>query len=534
MEILFGEIDPYDNPELLIPFMEEYVKEVDNDINKEYNANRLSQKFKDFWPERICTYKEYQYLFTEIPEIEYRKYRAFNFLQIVTEHDRVIATTGYTIEKDSYASFVQNNESDRLRLFFSRHKQKLRHVMPYHDMKKHTFIPASSGSGKSTFINSKVVQMMEDYKAGIIVIDPHGELVDNIRKWHNIDKTRVIYFDVEFKEGRTPVFNPFRTKDRDPKNINALAQQMTNVFAQITQTDVTGNMKIILMPCIYTLFMKGDANFSDLQIFMDDTRNKHLIELGKKSPNEDFRHFFKSFHDPKHNASKAALHLKVQSLIHFEEFKLATSGESRFDLEQAMNENKIILFNLAGFEEEGLYVFGRLLVAQIFRIARKRRKLPPERRPTTFEIIDEFETFVSPSATKTLNQARKWGLHMILATQNISQLHDMKDPVLGNTAIKIVGLNDSKETVGIMHEILGVTDTQLRSLKKFEFYSKTSGGTAVKFKSNANYVNDDMYKMSSEKQAEFDKYQLDNYYNKVNPESHKRDDEDVGLNKEDL
>ena len=68
----------------------------------------------------------------------------------------------------------------------------------------------------------------------------------------------------------------------------------------------------------------------------------------------------------------------------------------------------------------------------------------PEKRRPLFLTIDEFQNFTTDSIAYLLSEARKFGIHLTLANQNLSQLNsgsgklNILDSVLGNVGSMII------------------------------------------------------------------------------------------------
>jgi len=64
--------------------------------------------------------------------------------------------------------------------------------------------------------------------------------------------------------------------------------------------------------------------------------------------------------------------------------------------------------------------FGRFVIALIQSAAIKRAKIPPHLRKKVYLVIDEADTFLKgDSLNIILKETRKYGLHLILCTQNL-------------------------------------------------------------------------------------------------------------------
>lgn len=121
--------------------------------------------------------------------------------------------------------------------------------------------------------------------------------------------------------------------------------------------------------------------------------------------------------------------------------------ENRLNFRQLMDEGKVLLADLGHCDEESQRLFGSLITTSIEQAAFSREDIETKQRRPWYLYIDEFQDFVSNSVDKggvktlsrILSGARKFGLHLILAHQNLSQLSPrMRGAVLGNTWTKVI------------------------------------------------------------------------------------------------
>jgi len=110
-----------------------------------------------------------------------------------------------------------------------------------------------------------------------------------------------------------------------------------------------------------------------------------------------------------------------------------------------MQKGNVLIFNLAKghLGTETSHIFGRMLIAIIQSIAQSRINQPQKYRKDCFLFIDECHNFISPSIDTILKEARKFGLYLILANQNTSDIQPstLLSGLLNNTDVKLVGRN---------------------------------------------------------------------------------------------
>jgi hypothetical protein len=72
--------------------------------------------------------------------------------------------------------------------------------------------------------------------------------------------------------------------------------------------------------------------------------------------------------------------------------------------------------------EENAYTLGAFLIAKINQVFMGRQDIPESRRERFYLTIDEFQNFITPSLASLISGARKYGLGLILAHQDLEQL----------------------------------------------------------------------------------------------------------------
>ena len=105
-----------------------------------------------------------------------------------------------------------------------------------------------------------------------------------------------------------------------------------------------------------------------------------------------------------------------------------------------MDSGKILLVNLSKgmLGELDTQLLGMLIIGKLFSSAMGRVTLPSEKRRPMYFYIDEFQNFTTDSVAHLLSEARKFGISLTLANQNLAQLRshngnqNILDAVLGN------------------------------------------------------------------------------------------------------
>ena len=409
--------------------------------------------------------------------------------------------------------------------------------IPQKYRRRHCFVVGRSGSGKSETL--KLLAIAAKTATGIVrrdcsfvLIDPHGDLAEQVvRQRHysaDFRKTPedpdLIYLDpfLGAGDGRFPTLNPLDVGNRTNFQIEKIAQQLTGVLRSlVTRGDLslTLNMETLLIPCITVLLRRPDSTLYDLLRFMHDDGNEDLVELGRNSSeNPGHRFFFReSFHDMRFRLTKAALSTKVQSLLNNQAFaSFLARPRSTFDLEKALNRGKSLVVNcavgkLGGQTAEAL---GRFLVGMILSIALNRAETGKRFRTPIWMVIDEAQSFVSDEIKVILTEARKYALHLTLATQVVGQ--DMSPHlsrvVLGNTAVKVLG-DAGADSQAAMAKEMHVGRDYLTNLEVGEFVVKCGTAPPLKMRMRADYLGN-QNQMKAEDWEALRAFQVSRYYHR--------------------
>ncbi|TAN71888.1 MAG: DUF87 domain-containing protein [Magnetospirillum sp.] len=163
--------------------------------------------------------------------------------------------------------------------------------------RRHTYITGKSGCGKSELIK----QFAHAYitgtapQASIVVIDPHGELAEEIASLRDVPEDRLVYFEPAVDLSLFPVVNPFHSphierarSDEERKYlITHHAETIVEGMRAMLGADLTDNMETVLLHCICTILQVRDGSLLDLQEMVAPRKNpsdrqRHLIQVGRE------------------------------------------------------------------------------------------------------------------------------------------------------------------------------------------------------------------------------------------------------------
>jgi len=525
-----GKVDVFSVKDAVVMTMIMWVERIENYMRllRKESHPTYQAMYKTLVFERGFTFQEYCQLFDGyIPENDYAHYPAHTFLGIQTDVFRRQFISGRNPERTDYCELLSNLSISIWQALL----QSLTAIVPYDEMLRHCYINGKSGSGKSELLKTLFYGIQSrsqaELSASLILIDPHGDLAEELKSFAlNTHKERVIYVDPYLSSGKTPIINPLELpldadgniiKDED--TINGISEELVKVFQELLHdTSLSNQMRAIIMPCVATLLRRGNSSLLDLQTFMDDSLNKDLVKLGKQSPNPSHRNFFATqFYNATYKRTKSSIFTKIQSLLNSHTFYNLVTGKSSINIEQAMNQGKVIIFNLSKGKMgiESSEAFGRFMIASIQTIAQRRAKMAVIDRKPCFVFIDEFHNYITDSIQIILKEARKYRVPLILANQTIEDIRgkQMLGNILNNTEVKFVGRNGS-ETLKKMANEIGVPLNNLQDMRKYYFYVKAGDRSAYQFRTDT-FLKDASMQLTTEQLNDLDKFQLKKYYKEV-------------------
>ncbi|MDD2899039.1 MAG: type IV secretion system DNA-binding domain-containing protein [Desulfuromonadaceae bacterium] len=315
------------------------------------------------------------------------------------------------------------------------------HIDP-DDRMRHCFIQGQTGTGKSSLLEHMIIQDIYAGR-GLAVIDPHGDMVDNII--NHIPRERaedLIILDLLDRE-RPLGFNILQWSTISERDliIDSLYQHVDHIY----------DMKTTGGP-IFESYFRGA-----LKLLMGDKPREGfvptLLEFKRCFTDREFRHWLlKSVSDQQiidfiEEAEAAGGDAQLANIAPYISSKFSRfindislqriigQEETSFDFDEIINKGKIFLVKMAKgrFGSEVSALLATMLVSRFQAAAMKRGEMPMKDRRDFFLYVDEAHNLPSQNVTELLSEARKYRLGLILATQYCSQLGNVsgsKDDLL--------------------------------------------------------------------------------------------------------
>jgi hypothetical protein len=313
---------------------------------------------------------------------------------------------------------------------------------------RHLHVIGASGSGKSTLLIDLIMQDIEEGR-GVGVLDPQGDLVDELLG--RIPEERLadaILFDPA-DAGFPVAWNILEAHSELERTL--LASDLVGIFRRFS-TSWGDQMTSVLGNAVLVLLENPGSTLLDLREFLVDkqTRERFLAAVDDPYLLSYFRHEFQLAA----GKSVGSILTRLDGFLRSKTVRqIVGARESRLDLRSVVDQGQIFLARLSqgAIGEENAALLGSLLVSKFHQITMSRQEVKREERRPFFLYADECQEVATPSMALLLSGARKYGLGLVLAHQDLRQL-DAKTPevgaaLMGNAGTRVsfrVGERDAK------------------------------------------------------------------------------------------
>jgi len=313
------------------------------------------------------------------------------------------------------------------------------------DRRQHMYILGKSGTGKSVLLSNLIVQNIQNGE-GVCVVDPHGELVEEILGLIPENRIKdVIYFnpaDTDFHIG----FNVLQIDD--PKYKHLVASGLMGIFTKIWANAWSSRMEYILSNAILALLDTPGTTLLGIPRLLVDKDYRQMIINNLKDPvvKSFWVHEYEQWRDQFRNEAIAPIQNKVGQFLSTSIIRnVLGQQKSTINIFDIMNEGKIFLVNVSKgrIGEDNSALLGGMIITKIQLAAMERVRIPEDERKDFYLYVDEFQNFATDSFANILSEARKYRLNLIVAHQYIAQLENkdgskVRDAVFGNVGTMII------------------------------------------------------------------------------------------------
>ena len=310
------------------------------------------------------------------------------------------------------------------------------------DRRRHLYVIGQTGTGKSAFLSNLIEQDVQNGD-GLAVLDPHGDLVDDILgKIPNDRLDDVVVFDPGNLE-RSVGLNMLEYDTKFPEQKTFIINEFIKIFDKLYDLKATGG----------PMFEQYTRN--SLQLLMDDPNETYtLMEVPKVLADKEFRHYLlakcrnslvREFWEKQAEAAGGEASLKNMVPYITSKFDTFISNDymrpiigqikSTFKFREILDGNKIFLVNLSKgrLGEINSSLLGLIVTSKLTIAAFSRVDTPEKDRKDFYLYLDEFQNFATDTISTILSEARKYKLCLTISHQFIGQLPEqIRDSVFGN------------------------------------------------------------------------------------------------------
>jgi hypothetical protein len=330
---------------------------------------------------------------------------------------------------------------------------------------EHTHIIGGAGWGKSTLIAQTILDdLAQPNPPAIIVIDPHGTLIDEIEHLAIFDPTdptslaeKLVIVDPR-DSAAPPALNMFDAASKRSKlysddvrnevenNTISLYQYIFGSIASaLTQKQTTAFSFVVRL-----LFTIPGATIHTLLELMEDGAKRledspfrpHIEALESVTARRFFEHHF--FHPTEFRETRQQIAHRLYGLLQHADFeRMFATPERKLDMFECMQSGSIVLVHAARgrLGKEASQLFGRYIIALTFAAAFERLSVPQSQWNPAYLIVDEAADFFDEQIETMLDSVRKFRLGLTFAHQRIEgQVSEaMRSALSANTSIKYAG-----------------------------------------------------------------------------------------------
>jgi len=351
------------------------------------------------------------------------------------------------------------------------------HIVPA-ARRRHMGIFGGTGSGKSTLLRNTIAS---DIAAGlgVTVVDPHGQLVDDVLENH-VPRHRtndVIYFDAKDQD-RALALNLLECPR--PEQRGLVVSNVIGIFKKLWADSWGPRMEDIFRNSLYALIEQPrPVSILALPKLLTDEayRAEALASVRNPSVLDFFHNTFDRWEKRFREEAISPVLNKCRAFT-TDPLLRAVVGQPRssFDFRWAMDHQKIILCDLSkgAIGADNAMLLGSLIVMQEKLAALSRADMPEADRVPHLLVAEEAQNFIGDFES-ILAETRKYKLVLAIATQNIEQLsREAAAAVFTNCATLISFRVSSTDAARLREEFAMLfPGVVLQELADFKAYVRT-------------------------------------------------------------
>ena len=344
------------------------------------------------------------------------------------------------------------------------------------DRRRHLYVIGKSGVGKTKLLE-QLIRADIFYGHGVGVIDPHGDLINAILEF--VPENRIndcVVIDPADRD--FPIsFNPIANVAEEDKHM--VTDSIIEIFKKQFASDWSPRIEHLLRFATLAMidYPKGTLNGMVSLLSSGPYRSKVIEHIKDPVVRRFWAIEFPEWSQRYDAEAVSPLLNKLGQLLADPLMRnIFGQSESKIDLYDILKKKQIMLVNLSKgrIGDEKSAFFGAVLITKLYQASMQRIRLPEKERIPYYLYVDEFQNIATKTFENILAEARKFGLNLTVANQNLSQLSpSLRSSLFGNVASVIV-FQISAEDAAIMEmEMKPVFEMQdMINLSEREIYVK--------------------------------------------------------------
>ncbi|MBI2415591.1 MAG: hypothetical protein HYV33_02940 [Candidatus Kerfeldbacteria bacterium] len=303
------------------------------------------------------------------------------------------------------------------------------------DRRRHLYVVGKSGSGKSKLLETFIIDDIIKDK-GVCVMDPHGDLIQDIIKYIPERKMKdIVYFNVADFEWPM-AFNPLENVSLDMKQ--QVTQGLIEVFEKFFGGDWSPKIEHVFRYTTLAMLDYPESTIVGMMKMLTNRkfRQKVIPEIKDSVVKHFWANEFSSWSEKFDNEAILPLVNKLgQFLSNHLIRNIVAQPKNKFSFDDIMNNQKVVLIELSKgrLGEENAALLGAMMITKIYQTAMERAKLPEKQRKDFYLYIDEFQNFATETFENILSESRKYRLLLTISHQYLAQVPArIKGTVFGN------------------------------------------------------------------------------------------------------
>jgi hypothetical protein len=351
------------------------------------------------------------------------------------------------------------------------------------DRRRHTYIVGQTGTGKSTLLRSMILQDVEAGR-GVAVLDPHGELVDEILACIPAHRVKDVHYISPERMDLSIGINMLEHRDEMERDlvINNLLEIFQRLYSEIPESMGPAFEQYFRNAALLEMAFPVDPPTLDglLRIFSDpDYRNRRMQTCSDPIVKSFWTLALRTTGDTSlANMGQWVVNKLSRFLYNGMLRRILLQPKTTIDFQAVLDRGGILLVDLCKGKlgEMNTAFLAMALIGQIQRAAFARTGVYDKSQLRDFYLyIDEFQNVATRSFITILSEARKYRLNAILTNQYMHQIpQDIIEAVRGNVGTTIAFRTGFKDAELLSEEFAPtIRRDDLLSLPNFHAYVRT-------------------------------------------------------------